>query len=254
MEKVRPLPGSPSCYDCLWVPRLLGCLDLCFNKCCCDAKIHDLVNNNVSALTLSRWPVLPSPEPHFPNSPVIPPLPVHLPSLTPTQCPSGLDCIAPDSHVTTFSPPPLHPTPSTPHPRLLALIPYHLVQSSSQCMPSVLFPTCSSALCNPSTQMLIFPDAGSTPWRQVLPLRPPETVARGHTGHPTPLFPFAFVQCSLSLLTSPHTHISSCPAGPQTQRISASPLVVWSQGGRWVHLDTGSSGSSWRAGSLSSWL
>lgn len=48
MEKGRPLSGSPSYYDCLWVPCLLGCLNLCFNKCCCDAKTCDLVNDNVS--------------------------------------------------------------------------------------------------------------------------------------------------------------------------------------------------------------
>lgn len=49
MEKVKPLPESPSCYDCLWVPCLLGCLSLCFNKCCFDARICGLVNDNVSA-------------------------------------------------------------------------------------------------------------------------------------------------------------------------------------------------------------
>ena len=43
-----PLSGSPSYYDCLWVPCLLGCLNLCFNKCCCNAKTCDLVNDNVS--------------------------------------------------------------------------------------------------------------------------------------------------------------------------------------------------------------
>ena len=48
LEKGRPLSGSPSYYDCLWVPCLLGCLNLCFNKCCCDAKTCDLVNGNVS--------------------------------------------------------------------------------------------------------------------------------------------------------------------------------------------------------------
>lgn len=44
MEKVRPLPGSPACYNCLWVACLLGCLNWCFNKCCCNARICDLVN------------------------------------------------------------------------------------------------------------------------------------------------------------------------------------------------------------------
>lgn len=44
MGKVRPLPGSPACYDCLWVACLLGCLNRCFNKCCRDARIRDVMN------------------------------------------------------------------------------------------------------------------------------------------------------------------------------------------------------------------
>lgn len=68
--EVRPLPGSPSCYDCLWVTCLLGCLSLCFNKCCFNARIYDLVNDNVSVHSNSsfsclwphpRWQPIPAP-------------------------------------------------------------------------------------------------------------------------------------------------------------------------------------------------
>ena len=67
MEKVRPLPESPSCYDCLWVPCLLGCLSLCFNKCCFDARVCGLVND-VSLLLPVCHTRSPQPHPQLANT------------------------------------------------------------------------------------------------------------------------------------------------------------------------------------------
>lgn len=88
--EVRPLPGSPSCYDCLWVTCLLGCLSLCFNKCCFNARIYDLVNDNVSVHSNSsfsclwphpRWQPIPAPGSVSLHGPLL----VHFGSLVPAQ-------------------------------------------------------------------------------------------------------------------------------------------------------------------------
>lgn len=74
MEKVRPLSGSPACYNCLWVACLLGCLNRCFNKCCCNVRICDLVNtwctsefwHSTPSCSISNWwtmQILSSPTP-----------------------------------------------------------------------------------------------------------------------------------------------------------------------------------------------
>lgn len=118
MEKVRPLPESPSCYDCLWVPCLLGCLSLCFNKCCFNARICGLVNDNVPTLPIATtlspipsWSTFSSPRQCFPNPPGTVPLLIHFHSLIPAQpslVQSGLDHSS-SSHHDLLLPAPTHP-------------------------------------------------------------------------------------------------------------------------------------------------
>lgn len=194
-----------------------GCLNWCFNKCCCDARVCGLVGAMCASTSILTFrPLLPhlqlaspfQPPPPCRASPL--PLPVHLCCLILPQ----------STQACTPAPAPRDPTPSGPSSQ--NPVP-NLPPGSNQFPPYVclLVPN-GGSLCLSFSHLLFgpvqppLPPRAGLPWMQApretgLPFEATKDHPNGHIGPPMPLFPFAFAQCVFLSYPSSHRHTSPPP-------------------------------------------